>query len=388
MLTAKFFHSMHTKIRYAFFGVTLLLLGAGCGGQTAGPDGGILKSSDAGATWASKSAVLTAAAKVVSFNTLDVNMMAIDPSDAHALWAGTSANGIFYSFDGGEGWLMAKKFAPAGVRLTESRVNSIAVDPTNSCIVYATIVTPDNKSYLVRTLNCGRSWKAISENELGDRHLTAIAINQNDRLQIFLGNSVGDVFRSDNAGGSWSKLTRFDDKRIRSIAVHPKKKGVVYVGTAGGGLRRSEDSGKSWKRVDDIQKYSGMDDVFAVAVDLTKDDALLVGTRYGILRSEKGGESWEPLTLLTAPGETNIISLALNSRHPSTIYYGACSEQEGAVCGFYRSSDAGKSWNTKQVPSGRMFKTILLQVADSVSAQGQKQEIETIWLGTWRPPQQ
>ncbi len=377
---------MSKKLLFGF-GVTMfLLLGAGCGGQTVGPDGGVLKSTDAGAQWASKSAVLTASGQKVSFNTVDVFTLVIDPSDAQAMWAGTSANGIFYTFDGGEGWLMAKKYAPSAANLMASRVNAIAVDPTNSCIVYATTVNPANQSFLMRTLNCGRSWLAINSNELGDRHLTSIAINPMDRLQIFLGNSVGDIFRSDNAGGSWTKLTRFEDKRIRAIVVHPKKKGVVYSATALGGLRRSADSGKTWTRVDS-DKFGGMEDVFSIAIDTSKDDALLVGTEYGILRSENGGGVWEPLTLLTAPRETNILSLALNPRNPNMIYYGACSAQ-GTGCGFYRSSDAGKSWNTKQVPSSRLFKTLLVQSADVANAQGQKQELETIWLGTWRNPQQ
>lgn len=377
---------MSHKLGIALGIVAFTMLGAGCGGQTAGPDGGVFKSTDAGALWASKSTVLTASGQKVSFNTLDVFTLVIDPSDSQAMWAGTSANGIFYTFDGGEGWLMAKKFAPAAANLTASRVNAIAVDPTNSCIAYATTVNPLNQSFLMRTLNCGRSWLAINSNELGDRHLTAIAINPLDRLQIFLGNSVGDIFRSDNAGGSWTKLTRFEDKRIRAIAAHPKKKGIVYVATALGGLRRTGDGGKTWTRVDS-DKFGGMEDVYSIAIDSSKDDALLVGTEYGILRSENGGGAWEPLTLLTAPRETNILSLALNPRHSNMIYYGACSVQ-GTGCGFYRSSDAGKSWNTKQVPSSRLFKTLLVQSLDVADAQGKKQEAEIVWLGTWRNPQQ
>ncbi len=363
-------------VSFALLGAALVLLGAGCSTAPVLPDGGMFVSGDSGTTWLAKSSLFSTGAPM-SFATLDINTFAIDPSDSKSLWAGTMANGILYSSDGGEGWQIAKNYAPAELQLTTSRVNAIAVDPANSCVVYAATTNPAGASYVVRTINCGRSWGMLSTSEIAAQQFGAIAINPKNRLQIYLGNSAGDMFRTDNGGQSWVKLTSFAGKRIRSIVPHPTKDGVVYVGTAQGGLWKTSDAGVTWARTEDSKKFRGADDVFAIAIDPTKEDALLIGTAYGILHSEDGGASWEAYQLLTAPNETQIISLAINPVNPAHIYY-------GTPKAFYRSVDGGNTWTTKRIPTARVVKQLNVQnlkgaagVADS----------DLIWLAAWNPAQ-
>jgi photosystem II stability/assembly factor-like uncharacterized protein len=364
-------------ISSAFLGVVLLFSGAGCGNTVVLPNGGMFRSADSGVTWESKSDLLATKGTAGSFISLDVNTFAVDPSDARSLWAGTMANGILYSSDSGDGWTVSKNYAPAELQLTSSRVNSLAVDPANSCVVYATITNPAGASYAIRTINCGRSWGILNTNEIQDRQLGAIAVNPKNRLQLFIGNSVGDIFRSDNGGQSWVLLTRFDNKRIRTIVPHPSKDGVVYVATAQGGLRKTTDGGKTWARVEDSKKYHGAEDVFSIAIDPTKEDALLIGTAYGILHSEDGGASWEAFQLLTAPNETQIISLAVNPLNPAHIYY-------GTPKAFYRTVDGGQTWTTKRVPTTRVIKQLVVQNLKGVAGAPDQ---DLVWLAAWQPAQ-
>lgn len=362
----------------AVFGILagFVLLGAGCATSSAAPDGGVYRSVDAGVKWESKSDVLATKGKISGFAPLDVNVFATDPSDQNALWVGTMTNGILFSFDGGEGWSQAKNFSPSELALTEARINGIAVDPISGCVAYATVTNPAGKSYIVRTNNCGRSWGLLYTSEIAETQLQAIVINPTNHLQILVGDSVGNVFKSDNAGGSWVKVLKVEDRGVRTIAYDPKNTAVVFAGTKLGGLWKSEDSGQSWKRVGVLNKYPGSEDVYSIAVDPSVANSLLIGTHYGILRSTDGGANWEALPLLTAPGETQIVSLAINPKDSRRVYY-------GTPTSFYRSEDGGQTWTTKRVPTTRVIKALnvsIQKIADK--------DTEVLWLAAWRPPQQ
>lgn len=369
---------MRTKLtKFLVSGAAVILLGAGCASNTpaTGPDGGLFRSVDGGTKWESKSRVLTVSAQTASFAALDVNAFAVDPKDSKSMWVGTSANGIFYSFDGGDSWQQAKNFAPAELQLTAAIVNGIAVDPENKCLVYATITAPNAKSYLIRTSDCSRTWGILyTFNELKDEQLRAIAINPTNPKQLFLGDTAGDVFRSNNAGVSWENAVRFNDRAIRNIVIHPNGT-TVFAGTARGGLRMSYDAGATWEQAD-LKQYAGADEVYSVALDTAKGTGLLIGTKYGILRSDDLGQTWTALELLTGPQETQILSVAVNPKNSNRIYY-------GTPKGFYRTDDGGKSWSTKRIPTARIAKTLWVDVQKVGTA-----DVESVWFGAWRAPQQ
>ncbi len=358
-------------------GAALTVLGAGCGASSGsqGPDGGLFRSVDGGNTWTAQSRVLTTAATPLSFGGFDVNTFTVDPKDPKSMWVGTSANGIFYSFDGGEGWQQAKNFAPAELQLTTASVNNIAVDPENKCLVYATVIAPTGKSYLIRTADCSRNWGVVyTLTDLKDAQLRSVAINPANSKQLFLGDTVGNVYRSSNAGASWENVARFEDRAVRTIVAHPNGQ-TVFVGTSRGGLRASFDGGTTWGAVD-LKKFAGAEEVYAIALDPAKSTSLLIGTKYGILRSDDLGTAWTALELLTGPQETQILSLAVSPKNSNRIYY-------STPKGFYRTDDGGKSWATKRVPTARIIKTLWVN-----SGLVNGVDTEFVWFGGWRPPQQ
>jgi hypothetical protein len=368
---------MHTKLaKLLVCGAAAMLLGAGCAtsAPATGPDGGFFKSVDGGTKWEFKGKVLTTAAAPVTMSALDINVLATDPKDSRSMWAGTTANGIFYSLDAGESWQQVKNFAPAELQLTSSIVNGIAVDPENKCIVYATITAPSAKSYLIRTNDCSRSWGVLyTFNELKDQQLRSIAINPTNSKQLLLGDTAGDIFRSNNAGGSWETVTRFDGQPIRNIVIHPNGQ-AVFVGTSRGGVKMSYDAGTTWGAAD-LKMYRGADEVYTIALDAAKGTGLLLGTKYGILRSDDLGKTWMALELLTGPQETQILSIAVNPKNSNKIYY-------GTPKGFYRTDDGGKTWATKRIPTSRIAKTIWVDVQKVGAA-----DVESVWFGTWRAAQ-
>ena len=74
--------------------------------------------------------------------------------------------------------------------------------------------------------------------------------------------------------------------------------------------------------------------------------------------SKDFGSTWQPLTLLTAPGEVSIQGLAIDQKNSSTIFY-------TAPAAFYVSVDAGSTWKTHKLPTARLPAALAIDPATS-----------------------
>src|SRR3989344_1564358 len=155
----------------------LLLAGQGCikiqtGGS--GSDGGIFKSIDMGMTWLQKAIVLSVPARPQNIAGLNVNKLVIDPSDHDALYLATSGAGVFYSLDGGEGWLQSKT-------LRAVDVYDVAVDPRNKCTIYA---ATGNK--LLKSTDCARTWGTVFVDSRPEVLVTRVLIDKTNANIVYL----------------------------------------------------------------------------------------------------------------------------------------------------------------------------------------------------------
>jgi hypothetical protein len=86
--------------------------------------------------------------------------------------------------------------------------------------------------------------------------MTAIALHPVDSKVIFVGGALGGVWRSDDAGATWTPLTDGETSlAIGALAIDPGAPDTIYAGTGetpfgylGHGLLKSTDGGKSWTR--------------------------------------------------------------------------------------------------------------------------------------------
>ena len=175
----------------------------------------VIKSTDGGANW-----VKTAQAPGGGDN-IHAYAMAIDPAHPLTLYAGGSgAPNIVKSIDGATSWTDIP--IPGAV----GGVYSIAVDPTNSSIVYAT--TRD--AGVFKSINGGTSWTA-----------------QNNGLTI--GSGVG----------------------FNSILIDPQNPNYLHLGT-GNGYFYSLDGGLSWTAAND---GFGVTPPYIFALTLTQSGSTL-----------------------------------------------------------------------------------------------------------------
>lgn len=317
--------------------LSLVLLGQGCSGGSSSSntaDGGMYKTPDRGTTWVQKR-VLVKDAKTYTLGNDPMTTIEIDPQDHSTIYAGTMERGIVLSLNGGDTWEEMSK-GPKG-----SKIQSISVDPKEKCTVYATM-----KNKIYQTDNCGRDWKELFFDPKTSKVFTVIETDWYNSTILYAGTSEGDVFRSTDAGLSWLVATRAEAE-VTDILVDHRDSRTIYVSTAGDGIKKTTDGGNTWISIkEQLKEYSGAKKILSMEMDQSQAPVLYITSKYGILASQDGGETWKALSLTSETGSVEILDISVNPRNEKEIQY----ITKSAIV---FSSDKGETWVAKRLPSSR-----------------------------------
>jgi photosystem II stability/assembly factor-like uncharacterized protein len=171
-----------------------------------------------------------------------------------------------------------------------------------------------------------------------------LAADPRDPRRMYLGTADGILYRSDDSGARWQRLSPGFPQRGHSlddIVVDPR--GVVLIGFwdvhgSGGGVARSVDGGKTFTLLPGIAGQG----VRALAVAPSNPDILVAGTLTGVFRSLDGGRTWQRLTPAAHPDLRNFDSIAIDPRDPSVIYAGTWHLP-------WKTVDGGRTWSQVNV---------------------------------------
>jgi len=223
-----------------------------------------------------------------------------------------------------------------------------------------------------KTTDAGISWKNISDNYFKTGSVGAIAVAESDPNIVVVGmgehaargvmTSMGDgVYKSMDAGKTWSHLGLERTRHISDVVIHPKNPNIIYITAQGAqygpsqerGVYKTTDGGKSWKKVLTVDQNTGAS---SLSMDMNNPRILYAsmwqhrrypwvmesgGKTSGLYKSIDGGDTWDKLKggLPKAFGKSGISVSRANSER---VY--AVIEAEGQKGGVYRSDNAGKTW--------------------------------------------
>lgn len=278
---------------------------------------GLFKSTNGGLSWGAMN---------YDFPDSLVKTLVIDPVRSSTLYVGTAVGGVSKSTNGGNSWNTANT-------LVGTNVASLAIDPTNTSIVYAAtsggLYRTAFYKGIQKSTDGGLSWTPINE---GASSLVARCIAVDPKSPTTLFACTAGIVKSTNGGSNWNKVMTTD---ATVIAIDPISTSTVYAGTDSG-IFKSPDGGGTWAQAVDGLTFTR---ISSLAIDPTAPSTLYAGTAGGgVFKSINGGGSWTAVNSgLSNDNALTINALAIDPKSPSTLYL-------GTYDGLFKSTDSGKTW--------------------------------------------
>lgn len=331
-------------ITLGLFIAVVMLGGASCistNGSATGPMG-VYRSEDKGENWKKVTAYPTPKG-VQNIDNVKVYRIFTDPSDHNAMYLGTRGQGLYFTYNNGDSWQFAEPLAG-------KFIYSVVVDYKDKCNVYVT----DGTS-IFKTTDCSRTWKTVYSVPLSSQRISALGIDYANAQTIYASLVGKEILVSNDGGGSWSALKRFENIEIQHLATDPLTPRRIYVASYDQGLARSDDGGLTWKDLRaPFEKFANSRKFHRLLLHPKKKDTIFWVSEYGILRSDDAGVSWKEIPLVTSPGSVNIYTFEVNPNNDQEMYYTGTvlgDEQNTPRSIFYTSVDGGATWSTKKLPT-------------------------------------
>ncbi len=257
-------------------------------------------------------------------------------SEANLLVAAGTDNGVLVFRPEGTGWTLTAQ------GLYGRKVPALAFHPDGSLYAGAANGT------VYRTTDL-EHWEPLFEG-LAHPSVHSLVICPADFKRLIAGTEPACLFRSDDRGGTWTRLTAFNSVPGSATWSNqvppylPKVTGLSYQGHSivatieVGGALLSEDDGQTW-----VEIHSGLaKDVTGLASHPDRPGVLLATTGLGFHRSDDNGRSWKNLN----GGLPYIFTqgIAVDPADPDRLVMGVNKLRRGGGAHLFRSCNGGQSW--------------------------------------------
>ncbi len=332
-------------------------------------DGGVWKTTDAGATWQP----IFDGQPVASIGALEVA-----PSNPNVLYAGTgesdirsslsSGDGVYKSTDGGKTW--------RNIGLRDSQqISRIVIDPRNPNIVYVGALGhaygPNSERGVFKSSDGGATWTHVLDKgpNIGVSDLALAAANPNI---LFAGtwsahrppwstyaplqSPGGGLYRSTDSGATWTQLTgnglpEGDWGRV-GVTVSPDGKRVYALIDAGrhSGLYRSDDGGNTWTLANSDARLTSRGWYFMQpTIDPSHPDVVYI-PNIALYKSEDGGRTIS--IVRGAPGGDDYHQIWVDPKDSSHLVLGT---DQGTTI----SLNGGQTWSSwYNQPTAQLYHVI------------------------------
>ncbi|MCF6342251.1 MAG: hypothetical protein L3J31_05535 [Bacteroidales bacterium] len=218
------------------------------------------------------------------------------------------------------------KWRSIGPAFASGRIADFAVDPDNFATYYVAVAS----GHIWKTTNNGITFTPIFDKH-GTYSIGCLAMDPNNSAVLWAGTGENNhqralgygngVYKTVDGGKSWKNMGLKTSRQIGEILIDPRNSNVVYVAA----------EGSAWGP----------------------------GGERGVYKTTDGGKNWEQV--LEISENTGVANLAFEPGNPDVIYAGAEQRRRrqfgkiggGPESAFYKSTDAGKTWNklTNGIPA-------------------------------------
>jgi photosystem II stability/assembly factor-like uncharacterized protein len=245
-----------------------------------------------------------------------------------------------------------------------------------------------------KTVNNGTTFEPVFDGQ-AKLSIGAVAVAPSDAKVVWVGtgeaycarssNSGDGIYKSSDAGKTWTNMGLEDSHHIARIAIHPRNPDIVYVAAMGHlfsnnaerGVFRTRDGGRTWDKALYISDKIGAVDLVMANADPNVLYAAMYdkvrlpwhyemgGPESGIYKTVDGGKSWKKLAGGLPSGKVGRIGLDVFQKNPDILYAVVengnrrpptqqeldQAKRRGAEPGeqtvgneVYRTDDGGRSW--------------------------------------------
>ncbi len=230
-----------------------------------------------------------------------------------------------------------------------------------------------NNGGVWRTNDYGRIWTPIFDDQPSGS-IGAIGVSQSDPNILYVGSGEGlqrpdlatgdGMYKSTDAGKTWTHLGLRDGQQIPQIVVDPADPNRLFVAVLGHpygpneerGIFRSTDGGRSFQKVlykneftggiDVILDPSNAQTVYAALWQAQQgpwENAYFAGPGSGLYKSTDGGTTWKELKGGLPPSDAiGRVGIEVSQADPKRLY--AICGENAKTGGLYRSDDGGATW--------------------------------------------
>ncbi|HWQ34280.1 MAG TPA: glycoside hydrolase [Blastocatellia bacterium] len=315
---------------------------------------GVYKSTDGGRTWR----------HMGLRDGQQIGSVIVDPKDPNRVFVAVCGHpfgpnqerGVFRSLDGGETWQK--------VLYRDENTGAIQVefDPSNPQIVYADLYEVRHGPWengqwqgpgsgLYKSTDGGTTWRQLTRGlptfEQGLGRIGFGIARSNPQIiyaTVDANPQVGGIYRSDDAGESWRRVS--NDQRtwgrgsdFAEIRPHPKNPEIVFV--ANTASYKSTDGGKTWTG---FKGAPGGDDYHRIWINPEQPDIMLFASDQGATITVNGGETWSSWYNQPTAQMYHVIT---DNRWPYWVYSG---QQESGSAAVASRGDYGaitwRDWRT------------------------------------------
>ena len=219
----------------------------------------------------------------------------------------------------------------------------------------------------------GLGARNIGSAAMSGRIAAVDAVQEGQRLTVYVGSASGGVWKSVNGGTTFKPV--FDKEAVQSIGavtIDPKDPKVIWVGTGeawtrnsvsiGDGVYKSTDGGENWTNMG----LRESERITKILVNPNQTNTVYVcapgklwsdSEERGLYKTTDGGKTWTKI-LKGANASTGCSMISMDRQNPDTIYAGMWdfrrkgwtfrSGGDGPTAvsgsGLFKSTDGGASW--------------------------------------------
>jgi photosystem II stability/assembly factor-like uncharacterized protein len=316
-----------------------------------GAEGGVWKTTDGGQVWKSMTD---------SQPSLAVGAITLDPTNPNTIYVGTGEQnfsgdsyygaGILKSTDAGATWTQYQYASAAtGGPCGGEYVGAIAVHPTNNQIVLAGVEPCYfGGTSLYRSTDGGHTWTGVLTNKNAWTPVTSIVFDHANGNIAFAATFYGGLYKSTDAGKTWNPANGTGNNAFptanlgrMALAMAPSNPSILYAAIEDNsnsnllGMYKSVDTGNNWTKLPNTPDFCSTQCWYDIVLAVSPKNPNFV-VAGGVYPYHPGGSA----VTTSADGGTTWVDQS-NGLHPDT--HALLFSPDGTT--LYTGSDGGV-WST------------------------------------------